>query len=180
MTPLRLSLLTAPRLLAGFGTLTLLAGIGLFASRPAHTAGGPVAVSVANTPLAVLNRDTDNPARHAVGNTLHLVSESLGTILIGSLYTVPANKRLVVEHLSASANTGHDANGYDIEVDTVQNGSQVATYFNEVPDAAPYSAASQSVRLYGDPGTVVSVNVFPSSHSLPDINVSFSGYLVDL
>ena len=130
MTPLRLSLLTAPRLFAGVGTLTLLAGIGLFASRPAHTAGGPVAVSVANTPLAVLNRDTDNPARHAVGDTLNLGSESLGKVLVGSLYTVPANKRLVIEHLSATANQDHDANGYNIEVDTVQNGSQVATYFN--------------------------------------------------
>lgn len=36
--------------MAGIGTLTLLAAIGLFASsRPAHSVGGPVAVMVADT-----------------------------------------------------------------------------------------------------------------------------------
>lgn len=50
-----------PRLLAGLGTLTLLAGIGLLASRPAHTTGGPVPVTVTNP---VQNRDS--PARQPV------------------------------------------------------------------------------------------------------------------
>ena len=47
----------ASRLLAGFGTAALLGAIGLFASRPAHTAGGPIPVSVANTPLATTAAD---------------------------------------------------------------------------------------------------------------------------
>ena len=59
MTPLRLSLLTAPRLFAGFGTLTLLAGIGLLASRPAYTAGGPIAVTVTNPLVGVTDADAD-------------------------------------------------------------------------------------------------------------------------
>ena len=48
----------SPRLLAGFGTLVLLASLGLFASRPAHTAGGPIPVSVANPILAVADTES--------------------------------------------------------------------------------------------------------------------------
>ena len=168
------------RLLAGVGTLTLLAAVGLFASRPAHTAGGPVPVTVANAPLAVINQDSDNPARHAVGRNITLSARTTVGSLTGTLYTVPTNKRLVLEHLSASTNLGNDANGYNIEVDTVQGGNQVPTFFNEVPDAAPYSSASQSVRLYADPGTQVSVVVYSSSRNPENFVVSFSGYLEDL
>ena len=50
-----------PRLLAGFGTLALFGAIGLLASRPAHTAGGPIPVSVANTPLATTVSDLAAP-----------------------------------------------------------------------------------------------------------------------
>ena len=57
MIPPRLSFPAAPRLLAGFGTLALVVGIGLAASHPAHTAGGPIAVTIANTPLAVVAVD---------------------------------------------------------------------------------------------------------------------------
>lgn len=167
------------RLGGALALVALAAGLGLASSRPAHTAGGPIAVAVANTPLAVLNRDSDSPARSAVGSTITLNNTSVGGTLSGTLYTVPAGKRLVIEHLSSSTNRDADANGYNIEVDTAQNGRRVATYFNEVPDAAPYSAASLSVRLYGDPGTPLLVTVFPSSKNLSDINISFSGYLVD-
>ena len=41
--------------------LTLVTGIGLAASRPAHTAGGPVSVSVANTPLPTVPTDEAAP-----------------------------------------------------------------------------------------------------------------------
>ena len=61
-TPLAsLSSSLGSRLLAGVGTLALLAAVGLFSSRPARTAGGPVPVTVANAPLAVTA--ADNPAK---------------------------------------------------------------------------------------------------------------------
>ena len=170
----------APRALAGVGLAALLGAVGLASMRPARSVGGPVAVTVTNAPLAVINRDADNPARLAVGRTITLTSPTAGTILGGVLYTVPANKRLVVEHLSASSSNFNDANGYDIEVDSIQGGSLVRTFFNEVPDAAPFSAASQSVRLYADPGSNFRVAVYPSNKIPPRIIVSFSGYLEDL
>lgn len=166
-----------PSLLAGLGGLALLAGIGLFASKPAHSAGGPIAVTVTNAPLAVTNVDS---AHEVVGHTITLSSPSAGATLSGGLFIVPAGKRLVIEHLSSSTNVQSDANGYNIEVDTTQGGARVATYFNEVPDAAPYSAASQSVRLYADPGTNVLVAVYPGNKNREDLNISFSGHLENL
>ena len=89
------------RLLAGVGTLMLLAAVGLFASRPAHTAGGPVPVNVAN---AV--QDRDSPARQPFQARLEIRIENGNTrgthdgdyTLQG--VTVPAGKRLIVQTLT--------------------------------------------------------------------------------
>ena len=79
----------APRLLAGFGTLALLAAFGLFASRPAHTAGGPVPVTVANSSLATA--DLDDPDQQPFQVTLSPHSST--TNQATDTYTVPAGKR---------------------------------------------------------------------------------------
>ena len=50
------------RMVSGIALLGLLAGLGIFASRPAHTAGGPVPVSVTNTPQATRPVDIASPA----------------------------------------------------------------------------------------------------------------------
>ena len=52
-----------PRLLAGFGTAALLGAVGLFASHPAHSVGGPVPVTVTNAPLATRPIDIATPAQ---------------------------------------------------------------------------------------------------------------------
>ena len=57
---MKLLRILTPRYFAAVSLLALLAAVGLFASRPAHTAGGPVPVTVSNT---VQNRDTEGPAR---------------------------------------------------------------------------------------------------------------------
>ena len=59
----------APRLLAGIGLLALLAAIGLVTSRPAHSGGGPVPVTVVN---AVQERDS--PARQPVEKFIQISS----------------------------------------------------------------------------------------------------------
>ena len=87
----------APRLLAGIGTLTLLASIILFASRPAHTAGGPVPVTVSNS---VHTQDVDNAAREPFQVEIAFSSSSANS---SASFPVPSGKQLVLENVSALA-----------------------------------------------------------------------------
>ena len=164
----------APRLFAGIGTLTLLAGIGLFASRPAHTAGGPVPVAVTNTPLYAVTRASDDPARQPVSITVELDGTPTG------IYQVPAGKRLVVEYIAGTAARSNDANSYNFLVTVEQGGQNQNASFNELPDTAPYSAASQNVRLYADPSTDVFVSVFSNNKNTTDVSFTLVGHLVDV
>ena len=171
----------APRLFAGFGTLTLLAGVSLFASRPAHTAGGPIPVTVANTPLYAITRDSDNVARQPVSISTYLYSNTTTSYVSdNNLYTVPTGKRLVIDYVTSVAFNSADANSYNFDVTTRQNGSDQNINFNELPDTAPYSTASQKVELCADPGTTVSVNVFNDQKNAPSVLLTIAGHLVDV
>jgi len=64
-----------PRLLASFGTVALLTGLGLAASRPARSVGGPVAVSVANTPLATAPTDEAAPKQPFQAETSYVIPD---------------------------------------------------------------------------------------------------------
>ena len=166
----------APRLLAGFGTAALVAGVGLFASsRPAHTAGGPIPVNVANT---VQTTATDGPAKQPVRFAASLIGV-VGEVATDAPYTVPAGKRLVIEYVSAKSNTNGDKNTYTVEVDA-GSASYSSAFFNLGPSAAPFTAVSQPVRLYADAGTAVNVTLFPSRNNASDVTVSITGYLVDV
>ena len=160
------------RLLAGVGTLTLLAGMGLFASRPAHTVSGPVPVTVANTSLAVTDADA---ARQAVSGTLILTDSAYS----GTLFTIPSDKRLVMETVSIIGNR-FDANTYTIEVDTTQGGAFRQICLNLLPNGAPFPALTQPLRLYGDPGTQVKVFASSDGREAKYVGVSFFGHLVNL
>ena len=164
-----------PRLFAGFGILALLGGIGLAVARPAHTAGGPIPVTVANT---VENHDLDNPARQPVHVATELTG-SFGEVTSATLYIVPAGKRLVVGYVSARTHVNSNQNGYEVEISAGDFNSFDTAYFNLVPSAAPYAAASEPVRLYADAGTGVSVVIYPSHGNASDLYVSLTGYLVD-
>ncbi len=167
----------APRLLAGFGTLALVASIGLFASRPAHTVGGPVPVTVSNT---VQNRDSDNSARQPVGITTELSSLTPGQIISKIIYTVPANKRLVIEMASVGSQSSTDTNRYRIQLSTTVGTGVSYAIFSAAPSPAPGPGVCQPMRLYADPGTVVFADLLSNANNAPDVAVSFSGYLVDL
>ena len=173
-TPLlSLSSQLGSRLLAGVGTLTLLAAIGLFASRPARTAGGPVPVS--NPSLATTDADA---ARQAVTGNL-ILSGPVFSSPSGILYTVPASKRLVIETVSAISGR-NDANAYTIEVDTITGGVLDQTFVTLLPNSALYSTLAQPLRLYADPGSTIQVIAQNNGHNAPFTVLSFAGHLVDL
>ena len=177
-TPLSSSL--GSRLLAGVGTLTLLAAVGLFASRPAHTAGGPVPVTVANAPLYAVTQNSDDPGRQPVSVTVNL-SGVKGTSEISQvIYTVPAGKRLVIDYVSAGSNNSNDANRYSYFVTTIQNGENQYANFNQLPDGAPYSAVTQKIELFGDPGTNIEAYVYPTANSSTNVELTVTGHLVSL
>ena len=169
--------INAPRLLAGFGTLTLLAGIGLFASHPAHTAGGPVPVSVANSPLQTNPVDVAAPTQpfqqsfQAVSNTDTSVSQSI---------TVPPHKRLVIEYISASLNQYSPGIGGYVYLQTVAGGRKVTYYLtNGIQDI---NKRNQTLRIYADPGTTVTIGAGSNDFSTPGIgtDTEVSGYYVNV
>ena len=91
------------QIVSGLALLGLLTGVGLFASRPAHTAGGPIPVSVANTPLATTT--ADSPAKQPfMGFTGYTIKNGTSTGVPNSpLYSpivVPDGKRLVIQTVS--------------------------------------------------------------------------------
>ena len=102
----------------------MLAAVGLFASRPAHTAGGPIPVTVSNT---VQNHDIDNPALQPFQVTLAPSGANPST----DSYTVPAGKRFVIEYYSAQL-TQYPAGGYGyLYLITTAGGS--TAYYKAVP-----------------------------------------------
>lgn len=165
----------APRLVVGLGLLALLGSIGLASMRPAHTAGGPVPVTIANT---VQNKDLDNPARQPVQASEN-VSGALGDVLSGTVYLVPTGKRLVVEYASASSNISGDKNVYSVEIDAGSSNYSSA-YLTVTPNGTPFAALSQPVRLYADAGTTVGMTVYSSRANASKVTVTITGYLVDV
>jgi len=164
----------APRLLAGFGTLTLLAGIGLFASHPAHSGGGPVPVTVTNS-LNVQNHDADNAARQPFQTTLF--PYSITGYTASDSFTVPAHKRLVIEFVSSDINVIPSGGGYSFLETTVGGYTNVydLTSSFDLP-----SRRTQVVRVYADPGTTVKVGANSYSGAGIGTDTELSGYYVDV
>lgn len=154
----------APRLLAGLGTLALVAGVGLFASsRPAHTAGGPVPVSVANTPLATTA--ADNLALQSVTITNELSNATPGGKASSTFYTVPTGKRLVVDYVSSGAAIPNDTNRYSLFVATFRGNVAQYANFNQLPDSSPYSSASRKSSCSPMPRHPLLYRSTPMAHS---------------
>jgi hypothetical protein len=168
----------APRLLAGFGTAALVIGVGLFASsRPAHTAGGPIPVSIANLPLP-----TTGPALQPVDVYIHAYSttnQSYGNLV----YTVPAGKRLVVEsmtliQLSLADNT---ISYTGFVLNEAPNGTVVSVASLSAPaNIGAMASVTQPMHFHVGPGGAVEVNVFRPDTGSINVYVSLAGYLVDV
>jgi hypothetical protein len=100
-------------------------------------------------------------------------------------FSVPTGKRLVIEHVSATAALAEGQQLTGTRIDTLQvgGGSQKGHYFvasfqANVPGIGDYYAISQETRLYAI-GTVP-VNAFRNGTTgTAQMNISVSGYLVD-
>ena len=163
------------RLLAGVGTLTLLAAIGLFASRPARTAGGPVPVTVANAPLAVVTTGGT-----PVEGFINVATSSSSSSFDNLVYTVPAGKQLIVESMTLFPQSISPAPGYSalvMNTDGVGNTVSFSTV-NAGPGTGAFSAATQPMHMHVGPGGAVLVSVFKTSGRI-DVIVSLSGHLED-
>ena len=163
------------RLLAGVGTLTLLAAIGLFASRPARTAGGPIPVTVANTPLAVVTTG-GTPVEGYV-----TVSDPSATSFSNLVYTVPAGKYLVVEGITLLPTLIGTTAGYTgviLHEDAVGNILSLST-LSAGPGVGAVSGTTQPIRIHAGPGDKILANVFKTGAGGISAYVSLSGFLVD-
>ena len=177
----------APRLMAGFGTLALLAAVGLFASRPAHSGGGPVPVTVTNT---VSNRDTEGPARQPFVATLALkILNGNSTGSNNSLpngtqtFPVPVGKRLIVQTISMYRDGTFAANSsVQVYVNASVNGSYASYALPVVPNSGGlFPGIAQGLTFAADGGTTVLVNTFRNgSVGVETDTVIVAGYLVDV
>lgn len=177
---------SAPRLSVWVGVAALLTSIGLFASRPAHTAGGPVPVAVTNT---ITNHDADNSARQPFqASTQYLIAkgEYFGTLDTNSGYpdiTVPDGKRLVIQtvsmYLSGQLLSG---NTYQAFVEPTTGGT-TQLYFlpTTTRNGGFYVGEIQNTTLYADPGTTVSfLPVRNTTNGEDSVYFTVSGYLVNV
>ena len=170
MTLPRLTLHFSARLLAGVGTLTLLVGIGLISSRPAHTAGGPIPVTVANT---VENHDLDKPARQPFTIRVYPTASTPQN------FTVPAGKRLVIQQVSAF-NFG-STTVEDVALYSLVSGKASALLVPFTVNNQGIVYASQAVTDYADPGTTVTVALDDTNTAdMAGNNVDIVGYYVDV
>ena len=178
-TPLRPRL--SPRFLAGFGTLAVLGGLGLASSRPAHTAGGPIAVSIANAPLSTT--PTDNPNKQGVQFTsLYFIADGAQTAGRLGVYKVPAGKRLVIETVTGTS-LALQSNAYNIYFRTV--GGLGSTFvrgaFDLLPNGTVNPSASTHPHQYAEAGTMVEIEIVRAqAGGDAPVAVVFTGCLVDI
>ncbi len=166
----------APRLLAGFGTAALVAGVGLFASsRPAHTAGGPIAVNVANLPLPTTPTDLAAPTQPF---QMDLQPSTDMASYISQSFTVPAHKRLVIEFVSSEVSEYPAGDGAYTYLKTTAGGQDVFYYFANTRESS--ARKTQLVRIYADPGTTVRVGANTYGGNGVGTDTEISGYYVDV
>ena len=143
----------------------------LAASRPAHTAGGPIPVNVANT---VPTTDLDSPDQQPFQYTLS--PSSITSNSATDSYTVPAGKRVVIDYYSAQL-TQYPAGGYGyLYLITTVGGN--TSYYKILPPQSTTVPTNQLTKIYADPGTAISALVVQSSGSSSGANVNLSGHYV--
>jgi hypothetical protein len=178
-SPGRLGLLLVSLVLGCF----VLSSAAQAAARPSPTAGTQD-VKVVNTPTV---SDADNPARQpfqALG-----AGEFTQPVFVITLTTIPAGKRLIIEHVSVVGEmlAGKKIIGTSIGValQNVNNGTHVyhpltiSAQGSSVFGEDLYTASGQ-VRLYGDPGTEVYGIAVSDNAVGSHVSFSISGYLVDV
>ena len=163
------------QVISGLALSVLLCGLGLFASRPGHTAGGPIPVSVANTPLSTT--PTDNPAKQPFQTTVLITIDNKFV----PLTTVPAGKRLVIESINTFSNYATDSQTYRIVLSPDTRTSLYQSFV--LPPgtvSAPYANITQKILMYAEAGQEVDAAVGASGTLSPSVYVSLSGYYVNV
>lgn len=120
-----------------------------------------------------------------------------------SLYTVPSNKRLVIEYFSCGSTSGSYSTSYSCYISLGYPG---VTYYlpttpyghykmaiesgdsDQLPNPKAFMSAGQSVKIYAEPGTEVLAGAIRQNQGIQSVldypeeymSFSFSGYLVDV
>lgn len=164
------------------------AGLGVRVLNTPLPVTGTVNVGPVNITGTVPIRDIENPARQPYQND-EILSTPAGLLGDNATFTVPSDKRLVIEFVSFSANwpAGQYTTRFFIGVCNAAGGTCPTSYY--VAPSAPvaefggevFSVGSSPVRLYADPGTEVTVGVRRNATTGEGLaSVSVSGYLVDV
>ena len=157
------------RLLAGIGLLALLAAIGLVTSRPAHSGGGPVPVTVVN---AVTNHDGDNPALQPFAIRVFPTPKASVT------FTVPTGKRLVIQQVSAFSFGSTTVE--DVELFSVLAGKASTLRIPFTVNNHGIVYATQSLTHYADAGKVEVKVDDTDVNDTRGLNIDITGYFVDV
>ena len=130
-------------------------------------------------------RDVDNPARKPIQFRLANINAGDPTI-----FDVPLGARLVIEFVSATGATNEFCVPLALWVTTTADGVSQSHSFAPTRTVAGIGqrtnfVVSQQTRLYGDPGTTVTVaevatTVQTGGDCVMTESVTFSGYLVTL
>jgi hypothetical protein len=144
---------------------------------PTVNVGNPASSPV---PIADVNH-----AMQPVQATVSVNIQDSQTAGQGTLYTVGASKRLVIEYVSMFC-PGFVGVGFTGIIGTVVGGVSVGHLVTQipattVPQSFPQAEAGGPVRLYADPGTSVTLQVSRTDNR---VNIgclfSFSGHLVNV
>jgi hypothetical protein len=143
---------------------------------------GMPTVQVANTAQApVLGRDVDEPARQPFQRS-GVLSFAAGETTSTVEFTVPANKRLVIEYVSAKITLDEPLTWFSVHTNAGSSGGThffAPTTFPNFPDGY---VVSQQTRLYANQGSPVTIEArrigIPGQAAASGL-AGFSGYLVD-
>ena len=176
----------SPRLFAGVGALTLLAGVGLIASRPAHSGGGPIAVNVANTPLAVTVAGDTAAKQPFVASTVYRFQDTATLAKVDTAdgfagIPVPAGKRLIVQTVGVTADGGSGHSRFQASIAATVNGQDEYFPLPIVSDfGVLYAGTTQAVDLSVD-GSSIGFRIRRANPvDTQYIQVAVYGYLVDM
>jgi hypothetical protein len=128
---------------------------------------------LASTPAAAqtraaLVRDADHPARQSV-----TIRKFTSTPIFEPVYTVPANKKFVLEHVNCSSLA---ASAYVGIFEGPLSHANIVYSVPVINVSASVLVASGDTRIYFEPGAILNLRMFVSSQT----TCTLSGHTVDL
>jgi len=152
------------------------ASIGLCTAAQVQAAPpGPIPVTIVNTPVAVSPTAGEQPFELSYNN----INTSDKFILIDSLYTVPAGKRLLIKSATFFENTSGGTSARTFTVILIRRGNtdSYAT-IQTAPNTGALAGATQPMHLSARAGERLLATVTRSSAAFAGV-ISLSGVLID-